>query len=263
TSQTAFALAFLSPVSANALLSEKYEQQQLPKKELILANLFNSFPAYFVHTPSLIMLLWPVLGSSTLIYVGISLIAALLRTFLIFFLAQRLLPLPQALATSQTLDLQEQGPRLGEAFSKAVLRLKRRLPKLLFLTIPIYLLMFWLVRQGFFAACESWLAEHALNSSLFSPQAASIIVLHFLAELGSALGAAGSLLSTGALSAEEVVFALLIGNILSTPLRALRHQLPSYIGFFSPKLGLQLLIANQGLRAASMLLVTVIYFWMV
>lgn len=28
----------------------------------MLANLFNSFPAYLVHTPTIFLLTWPVLG---------------------------------------------------------------------------------------------------------------------------------------------------------------------------------------------------------
>ena len=81
------------------------------------------------------------------------------------------------------------------------------------------------------------------------------------AELGAALGAAGSVLQTGGLSPRDVVLALMVGNILSTPMRAIRHQLPSYAGFFRPALALRLILANQGLRAASMTVVTLVYYF--
>ena len=61
--------------------------------------------------------------------------------------------------------------------------------------------------------------------------------------------------------ARDVVLALMVGNILSTPVRAVRHQFPSYAGFFRPALALRLILANQGLRAASMALVTVFYYY--
>ena len=51
----------------------------------------------------------------------------------------------------------------------------------------------------------------------------------------------------------------MVGNILSTPMRAIRHQLPSYAGFYRPSLALRLILVNQGLRALSMALVTWIY----
>ena len=54
----------------------------------------------------------------------------------------------------------------------------------------------------------------------------------------------------------------MVGNILSTPMRAVRHQLPSYTGFFRPALALRLILANQGLRAASMVLVTLLYYFL-
>ena len=56
--------------------------------------------------------------------------------------------------------------------------------------------------------------------------------------------------------------ALLIGNILAFPVRALRHQLPRYIGIFSPKMGTQILVMGQGFRVASIICVGVIYYYL-
>lgn len=97
--------------------------------------------------------------------------------------------------------------------------------------------------------------------AFLKPQAMGIIVLHLAAELGAALGAAGSVLQTGGLEARDVVLALMVGNILSTPMRAIRHQLPAYAGFYRPALALRLILANQGLRAVSMAVVTLLYWW--
>ncbi len=72
---------------------------------------------------------------------------------------------------------------------------------------------------------------------------------------------AGAVLQTGALTAADVVLALLVGNIFSTPMRALRHQLPAYSGLFYPRLALRLILANQTLRAVSMTFVTMAYYY--
>lgn len=48
----AFSMAFFSGVTANTMLSEAYDQGRLSKKELLLANMFNSLPAYFLHLPT-------------------------------------------------------------------------------------------------------------------------------------------------------------------------------------------------------------------
>ena len=147
------------------------------------------------------------------------------------------------------------------ALRKAWQRFLRRLPKLVYFTVPIYVLMFYLQRYGYFALAEVWLADHMGWLSFLKPQAMGIIVLHLAAELGAALGAAGSVLQTGGLSPRDVVLALMVGNILSTPMRAIRHQFPSYSGFFRPALALRLIFANQGLRAASMTVVTIAYYF--
>jgi hypothetical protein len=106
------------------------------------------------------------------------------------------------------------------------------------------------------------MAEHAGILSFLPPQAISIIVLQLAAEFSAGLAAAGSLLESGALGIKEVVLALIIGNILSSPMRAIRHQLPYYAGIFSPALAVRLIIYNQSLRAASLIVVgAVYYFW--
>ena len=135
------------------------------------------------------------------------------------------------------------------------------MPKLVCFTVPVYIIMYLLQRYGLFTAAEEWLAMHMEWLAFLKPQAMGIIVLHLAAELGAALGAAGSVLQTGGLEARDVVLALMVGNILSTPMRAIRHQLPAYAGFYRPALALRLILANQGLRAVSMAVITLLYWW--
>ncbi|MCR5562003.1 MAG: hypothetical protein K6F46_01335 [Desulfovibrio sp.] len=267
TSGAAFALAFVSPASANALLSQKHAQGELSFRELMLSNLFNSLPAYVTHTPTIFLLTWPVLGLPAVIYVGLTLLAALGRTAATIALSRRMLPPPAAAPCagqpegSPTASTSPRKTALWrEAAQKAWLRFLKRLPRLVLFTVPVYVLMYALQVTGGFDAAKNWLAAHIAWLSIVPPQAMGIVALHLAAELGAALGAAGSLLATGGLGPQEVVLALLVGNILSTPMRALRHQLPAYAAFFAPALGLRLIAANQGLRAASMSVVALLYW---
>lgn len=258
----AFALAFVSPASANALLAERRDSGDLSSGELMLANLFNSLPAYLVHTPAIFLLTWPVLGMPAAVYVGLTLLAAVARTAFTVLLGRLLLPAAGVGAPAPV----GEPPRLSAksvpagALEKAWRRFRRRLPRLVGFTVPVYILMYALQRLGAFAALEAWLAGHMDWLAFLKPQAVGVIVLHFAAELGAALGAAGSLLEAGGLDARDVVLALLVGNILSTPVRAIRHQFPAYAGFFRPAEALRLILANQGLRAASMALMTWAYY---
>ena len=256
----AFSLAFVSPAAANGLLSESHQKGEIDGRELMLANLFNSFPAYLVHTPTIFLLTWPGLGWPAVVYVGLTLLAAVGRTGLTIAFSRRLLPAPPqgCLACTAAAD-GETGWRA--AARKAWKRFRRRVPKLVCFTVPVYIIMYLLQRYGLFTAAEEWLAMHMEWLAFLKPQAMGIIVLHLAAELGAALGAAGSVLQTGGLEARDVVLALMVGNILSTPMRAIRHQLPAYAGFYRPALALRLILANQGLRAVSMAVVTLLYWW--
>ncbi len=254
----AFSTAFFSPSAANGLLSESYEKGELSKKELLLSNVFNSLPSYLTHTPSIFFLTYPVLGFPAVIYVGLTLLAAAARTILTVFVARLILPAPPEGCVSCLLD--DERISFVKALDKAWKRFKKRVPRLLVFTVPIYILMYFLQINGFFASVELWLSNNVEWLSFLKPQAMGIIVLHLAAELGAALSAAGSIFVNGGLSAKEIVLALLVGNILSTPMRAIRHQLPSYTGFFSPSIALLLIITNQGLRAISMAVVTLLYY---
>ena len=58
----------------------------------------------------------------------------------------------------------------------------------------------------------------------------------------------------------EVIIALLVGNILSTPMRTVRHQFPAYAGYYSPGLAFKLIFYNQLLRTITMIGVTWAYW---
>jgi hypothetical protein len=106
---------------------------------------------------------------------------------------------------------------------------------------------------------DRWLAVHSGWLSFLNPKSLSIVAVSLLSESGAALSVAASLADSGALAPEEIILALLVGNIISTPMRAVRHQFPAYSGFFSPSLAFLLVTMNQTCRAASLALVTAAY----
>lgn len=256
----AFALAFVSPASANALLSEKLEAGAIDAKELLLSNLFNGLPAWLAHTPTILLLLWPALGFAAVYYVGATLFAALARTLFTIFLARQTLSPRPALTTAPQKNLKVKfGARLYGALLKAFARFKKRAPRMLLMTTFVYGLMQFCQSLGYFSLMESWLADRLDWLAVVKPQAMGIIVLQLLAEMGATIGAAGAALEDASLTPADVVIAMLVGNVIATPLRAIRHQLPAYAGFFRPALAVKLVIANQSLRAVSMIAAIFVY----
>jgi len=86
-----------------------------------------------------------------------------------------------------------------------------------------------------------------------------VLMFSVAAEFTSGMAAAGAFLQAGVLTVPQTVLALVLGNIVATPIRALRHQLPANVGIFSPKVETELLLLGQGLRLLSLVLVAAPY----
>jgi hypothetical protein len=253
-----FSMAFFSGLAASTMLAEAHQQDRLAQRELILASLFNSLPTYFLHLPTMIFVTVPFLGSAAVVYVGLTLGAACLRSLAVL-LAGRLL-LPALRPGCLECELPEKGPTWREALAKSWRRFKRRIVKICLVTAPIYAGMYLLNKYGFFEASENFIAHNLSFLDWLSPKAASIVVFGMAAEFTAGLAAAGSLLGAGELPARVVVLALLLGNILSSPMRAFRHQFPYYAGIFKPGLAAKLIVYSQVFRALSLIIVSVGYY---
>lgn len=259
--RAAFALAFLSSQAANGLLSEAKENGDIGSRELLVANLFNGLPAFLTHAPAIFFLTWPAIGLAALVYMGLELAAAAGRTLFAILLGLLLLPKaePEPQVSAHTEKPLPFASRLAGACAQTWRRFLKRLPKLFFFTIPAYALVFICQKLGYFQLMQAWLGEHLAWLSFLRPESMGIIALQMAAELGATLGAASAALQDGALNGRDVVLAMLAGNILATPIRAIRHQFPAYCGFYRPALALRLIIANQSLRAASILAAMLAY----
>lgn len=257
-SGASFSLAFFSGVSGNTMLSEAYDQGKISRRELVLANLFNSLPAYFLHLPNLFFLTLSLIKGVAFVYVGLTLGAAVCRTAVVLVLGRFLLPSrPDGCVACH---LGEKGRTdWRQAVARAWQRFRTRIRRILLFTAPIYVLFFFLTKAGFFTFLEQFLARHVSFLSWLRPEALSIVIFHIAAEFTAGLAAAGALLETGTLGEGEIVLALLTGNILSSPVRALRHQFPFYAGIFSPRLAVELIAVNQLFRAASLVLAGLLY----
>ena len=134
----------------------------------------------------------------------------------------------------------------------------KRLERIMLLVIPVYLVVMIVSQLGFFPWLRLKLAG-GINSSAVPLEAMSVVIFSLVAEFTSGFAAAGALLQAGTLSIRETVIALLLGNIVATPIRALRHQLPYYMGIFRPKLGMLIIAIGQTLRVITVIIVGTVY----
>jgi len=258
-SGASFSMAFFSGITANTMLAEAYSQNRLTYRELVLSNLFNSLPTYFLHLPTTFFIMVPLIKAAALPYILLTITAALLRTLAVVVLGRLILePKPEQCVQCQLPGDAELNWR--QVMDKVWQRFKSRFKMIIIFTVPIYTLFFILQQAGFFDWVEKSMAEHVHFLAWLSPQALSIVALQLAAELSAGLAAAGAMLDSGALGVREVVLALLTGNVLSSPMRAVRHQMPYYAGIFSPGLAARLIFYNQSLRVGSLILVGSVYY---
>lgn len=262
TAGASFSMALFSGVSANTMLSEAYEKKTLLKRELILSNLFNSLPTYFLHLPTVFFITAPLIKGAAFIYVGLTFAAAIFRTVSVVILSRFLLPKNDTTqrALPGSTELKDKNIDWRGALQKSWKRFKKRIRKIIRFTVPIYILIFLMHRVGIFQSMEAAMADSLAFLPWLTPQSIGIITLHIAAEFTAGLAVAGALIQEGSMDYREVVLALLVGNVLSSPVRAIRHQFPYYAGIFPPKIAAELILYSQLFRVSSLVLMGSIYF---
>lgn len=263
-SGAAFTTAFISGLAANTLLWNAYQDGKMPKRELFLANLLNlGLPSYTLHLPTTFAIIVPLAGPAGFLYMGLTFFAALMRTVFVLVCGQVLLRPPAVECLSGTYcNYTEQNGR--KAKKDAIARLLRkylseRLRRIAMYTVPIYLLVVLLQQWGFFV----WLQEESaafIRSGVIPVEGLSVVVFSIIAEFAAGAAAAGAMMEAGVLTVKETVIALLLGNVIATPVRSLRHQLPGYLGVFRPAMGAKILLLGQTLRVMSMIVTGFLFY---
>ncbi len=256
----AFTAAFFSGVTANAMLLDFYKEGAISRRQLFLTNFINQLPAFFLHLPTTFFIVVPLTGAAGVLYFGVTFAAALLRTGILLIWGHfKLPPVPENAAGKEKTPPVSRRRSAADIWRRVRSRLPRRVGGIAVYVVPIYTAVFVANAMGAFRMLREALAGYVVTS--FIPmESLSVIIFSFAAEFTSGFAAAGALLEAGVLTVKQTVVALLMGNVLAFPVRALRHQLPRYIGIFSPKMGTQLLLLGQGLRVASILLVGFFYY---
>jgi hypothetical protein len=256
----AFTAAFFSGVSSNAMLLDFFQEGQITRRQLYLSNFINQLPAFFLHLPTTFFIVIPLTGLAGGWYFLITFLAVVLRTILFLIYGHFRLPATDGKMQVPPLPIDPPGTgKFAMVWQRIMSRLPGRISRIAVFVVPIYIIVFSLNAMGLFKLLRDALTGFVVTT--FIPmESLSVVILSFAAEFTSGFAAAGALLEAGVLTVKQTVVALLMGNILAFPLRALRHQLPRYMGIFSPKMGAQILFLGQGFRVLSIIIVGLIYY---
>lgn len=260
----AFTTAFFSGVAANSMLLDFYKEGNISKKQLYLSNFVNQMPAYFLHLPTTFFIVIPLTGIAGAIYFLITFAATLSRTVLFIVFGHF-----DSSLNRYDLEKKIRDKETGKYKEKKQIRfwksVKKKIPKritsIAVYVVPIYIFVFILNAKGFFAFLRNLIASQFVTN-IMPIESLSVVILSFAAEFTSGFAAAGALLDAGVITIKQTVLALLAGNIIASPIRALRHQMPRYIGIFSPKMGTFLMLMGQGFRVLSLIIVGTAYYYL-
>lgn len=255
-----FTTALISSPAANALLSEALDKKEISPRALMVANLLNgSWPSFIVHLPTTLVVSTTFAGRAGLAYTCLMFSAATIRLIGAAVLGRLILPPP----ADEAGPTPEPTPRkkIGEVWPALRRRLLKRLTTLFSLAVPIFYLVTLGAALGFFEAIRDFSAAH-LPDFFLPVEAAALIAFSLIAEFSSGFVAAGAMIQNLTLTVPQAAAALVIGNIIATPIRVLRWQLAPFLGFFGFKSGLTLLVCNQSFRVGSLVLALFI-FWQI
>ena len=258
----AFTAAFFSGVTANAMLLDFFKDDKITRRQLYLSNFINQLPAFFLHLPTTFFIVIPLTGWAGGIYFLITFLAVVLRTMVFLIYGHfRLSPVVDEGQLPNEGEFSSKEKKFNDLGQRIKSRLPRRIAGITIYVVPIYILVYILNAMGMFQMLRESLSGFVVTT--FMPmESLSVIILSFAAEFTSGFAAAGALLEAGVLTVKQTVLALLIGNILAFPVRAVRHQLPRYIGIFAPKMGTQILLLGQGFRITSLMVVGILYYYL-
>ena len=247
---SAFVTAFVSPRAANSMLAGAYADNKLRRHEMITGALINIFPNTLCHMRVLAFAVIPLLGVVGAAYVGFQFVTALVVTVIMLGvgrgLSGKLVP-SGGDTTNDTENREQETETWGEATKRAMKRTRKILTRVMLITAPLYIAVGILDHLGIFRQAAEVMPQ-ALAAVL--PPASVTVVAGHMSSVMNAAGIGAELMHSGTLSGYHLLMTLIAGNLLSMPIRAMRHTIPSILGIFPPRDGIMIVVVGQILRAA-------------
>ena len=249
-----FTTAFFSGTASLSMLMAFHKDESLSRREVTFAVLLNTFPSFFLHLPTTFFIILPLAGKAGAIYLLLIFGAAVLRLGSI--LTYTHFAFPKSPTNYQGNVSKDKNWK--ELLRETGKKFKSRVSNILMIVLPVYLIIVLISDMGFFLWLRKSLAL-GISSAFIPVEAMSVVIFSLVAEFTSGYAAAGAMLDAGTLDTFQTVLALLLGNIIAAPVRALRHQMPYYMGIFSPGLGAYLMLISQAFRLVSLMAVGLIF----
>ncbi len=152
-SELAFLVAFGSPIAAEAMIAEFYDEKKIDKREALIAAIATWFPLS-INTSIIYFLpvLVPMLGLAGVIYILLFVLSGMLMTIFMLFAGKILLT-----DNSGEFILDNRKTPFKTAFKKSIKSSMGILKRILLIALPASVIAFILVDAGVFGALPEYL----------------------------------------------------------------------------------------------------------
>ncbi|WZV04403.1 hypothetical protein AAEX28_01200 [Lentisphaerota bacterium WC36G] len=257
-----FLTSFISSKAANTLISSSYSEKSLSRHEMFLCACCNSYAAYFSHALRIAPAFIGITGLVG-VYYYLSILGPGLLFTIVFILINFLLTKRQELKNfsnssklTQTEDkLKNKVLSWQDTLKRANKRGLNLIKRILIVSTPLYFYSSYLASAGVFKQWTNSMPE--MFQSIVSPEILTILVSR-LGGLTAAGNVGAGLLANGNITALGFLQALIIGNIITNPIRTFRRNLPTALSIFPQLNGLYLVLLLQFLRLIASIII--LYF---
>jgi hypothetical protein len=261
----AFIMAFQSGAVANSMLVSYRDEGTLNNRHLYTSVLVVSCISLFAHLPTFIVPLGFAFGwMATGALFGVRFAAIALEIVLVLMVSAWLsLRWKEnqagfdALARETVVD----GDRPGRPaftspdFRRRVWKRSRRtIRRLLLYVVPTFAAMALLEQFQVFDVLAKWLPG-LFKPGFLPPQSVAIIPAQAVNMYNGAIAAA-NFVDAGNLTTKQAVTVILLGSVITAPIRTLRHALPTYLATLGARPGTVMAFSAQALRVIFVLLCT-------
>lgn len=264
--------AFASAAAADSMLVASHQKGELGMSTLIAGGMLNSFFAYLSHSMRVMYPVVAAIGLPGLCYFLIQFSGAALVSLGVLAVHRLLFARRQAAGPAGAADpahpadpaacgetaLIPEPEAWNSVLRKGCVRALALLFRLACISIPLVLLLEWLIRSG---ALNFWDKLVPEVVSQFIPEQLLVILAAQLGGLVQSATVSAGLLAEHLITGPQVLLAMLISSAASNPVRTLRRNLPTALAIFPARaactivFGMQLFRFFFSLLAAALLIV--------
>jgi len=261
----AFIMAFQSGAVANSMLVSYRDEGALNNRHLYTSVLVVSCISLFAHLPSFIVPLGFAFGwTATGALFGVRFAAIALEIVLVLMVSSwlsRRWQEDQAGFGAPALKTEAGGDNLKrpalndpDFWRRVWKRSRRTIRRLLLYVVPTFAVMAVLEQLQVFDSLGAWLPG-LFGSAFLPPEAVAIIPAQAVSLYNGAIAAA-NFIDAGNLTIKQAVTVILLGSVITAPIRTLRHALPTYLATLGARPGTVMAFSAQALRVMFVLLCT-------